>query len=56
MNAQRPYFLAVHVREFASENTVVEIVKQLGGDFEIVAMDKFAALARQHATFRNRFT
>ncbi|EDQ87063.1 uncharacterized protein MONBRDRAFT_27553 [Monosiga brevicollis MX1] len=55
LNAQRPYFLAVHVREFASQSTVVELVEKLPRDFLVTAADQFAQLANAHGTFRTRY-
>eukprot|EP00045_Choanoeca_perplexa_P010527 m.107207 g.107207 ORF g.107207 m.107207 type:complete len:752 (+) comp15308_c0_seq3:614-2869(+) len=55
VNAKRPYFLPVHVREFASADKVAEIAKALPEYFAIVPVDVFQRLVVQAPTFRQRF-
>jgi hypothetical protein len=54
LNAQRPYFLLVHVRESNDVNSLVEIVKQLDGKPEVVPLDVFLKLAASKKTYTTR--
>jgi hypothetical protein len=47
INAKRPYFLLVHVRESNDVNSLVEITKQLDGPVEIVPVDVFPQTGRE---------
>ena len=55
LNAKRPYFLLVHVRESNDVNSLVEVVKQLDGPLEIVPLDKFLKLAASAKTYTTRY-
>lgn len=54
LNAKRPYFLLVHVRESNDVNSLVEIVKQLDGPAEVVPLDVFLKLAASKKTYTTR--
>ena len=55
INAKRPYFLLVHVRESNDVNSLVEITKQLEGPVEIVPVDVFLKLAASNKTYTTRY-
>ncbi len=55
LNAKRPYFLLVHVRESNDVNSLVEITKQLTGPVEIVPLDVFLKLASAEKTYTTRY-
>lgn len=55
VNAKRPYFLLVHVREYSDVKRVKGILDQLGGDFQVVPLDVFMAMAGEQPTFEERF-
>ena len=55
LNAKRPYFLLVHVRESNDVNSLVEIVKRLDGPVEIVPVDVFLKLAASNQTYVTRY-
>lgn len=55
LNAKRPYFLLVHVRESNDVNSLVEITKQLRGPTEIVPVDVFLKLAASNKTYTTRY-
>ena len=55
LNAKRPYFLLVHVRESNDVNSLVEITKQLEGPVEIVPVDAFLKLAASNKTYTTRY-
>jgi len=55
LNAKRPYFLLVHVRESNDVNSLVEITKQLHGPTEIVPVDVFLKLAASAKTYTTRY-
>ena len=55
LNATRPYFLLVHVRESNDVNSLVEIVKQLDGPVEVVPIDVFLKLAASKKTYTTRY-
>lgn len=55
INAKRPYFLLVHVRESNDVNSLVEITKQLDGPVEIVPVDVFLKLAASNQTYTRRY-
>ncbi len=54
LNATRPYFLLVHVRESNDVNSLVEIVKQLDGPVAVVPLDVFLKLAASKQTYTTR--
>jgi hypothetical protein len=55
LNAKRPYFLLVHVRESNDVNSLVEVVKRLDGPVEVVPIDVFLKLAASHKTYTTRY-
>jgi hypothetical protein len=55
LNAKRPYFLLVHVRESNDVNSLVEVIKQLAGPVEVVPLDVFMKLAASNKTYVTRF-
>jgi hypothetical protein len=55
LNAKRPYFLLMHVRQWSDIERVKRILDRLGPDFEVVPLDVFMALAAQHPTYTTRF-
>ena len=55
LNAKRPYFLLVHVRESNDVNSLVEVTKNLNGPVEIVPVDKFLKLAASNKTYTTRY-
>jgi hypothetical protein len=54
LNAKRPYFLLVHVRESNDVNSLIEVVKQLDGPVEVVPLDVFLKLAASNQTYTTR--
>lgn len=54
LNPSRPYFLLLHVRNFADIRRVVRILERLGDEFEVVPLDRFARMAALEPTFRNQ--
>ncbi len=55
LNAKRPYFLLIHVRESNDVNSLVEVTKQLEGPVEIVPVDVFLKLAASNKTYTTRY-
>ncbi len=55
INAKRPYFLLVHVRESNDVNSLVEITKHLDGPVEVVPVDVFLKLAASNKTYTTRY-
>ena len=55
LNAKRPYFLLVHVRESNDVNSLIEVTKQLEGPVEIVPVDVFLKLAASNQTYTTRY-
>ncbi|MCF7687381.1 MAG: hypothetical protein K9M98_03870 [Cephaloticoccus sp.] len=55
LNAKRPYFLLVHVRETNDVNSLVEVIKNLAGPVEVVPVDTFMKLAASKPTFLKRY-
>jgi hypothetical protein len=55
LNAKRPYFLLVHVRESNDVNSLIEVTKQLEGPVEIVPVDVFLKLAASSKTYTTRY-
>ncbi len=55
LNAKRPYFLLIHVRESNDVNSLVEVTKQLEGPIEIVPVDVFLKLAASNKTYTTRY-
>lgn len=55
-NPVRPYFLAVHVREFSTVGKVQEIIQGLPADtFSVLPIDSFFQLANANPTWTDRF-
>lgn len=55
LNTERPYFLAMHVRENSDVSRVQRILNGLGPDVEVVPMDVFMKLAAAQPTFRTHY-
>ncbi|MBA4137076.1 MAG: hypothetical protein C0518_07150 [Opitutus sp.] len=55
LNAKRPYFLLIHVRESNDVNSLVEVTRQLEGPVEIVPLDVFLKLAASNQTYTTRY-
>jgi hypothetical protein len=54
INARRPYFLLVHVRENSDIKRVKGILDKLGPEFEVVPLDVFLVMAGKQPTFEER--
>lgn len=54
VNARRPYFLLVHVREYSNVKRVKSILDKLGSGFELVPLDVFLKMAGEAPTFQER--
>ncbi len=55
LNAKRPYFLLMHVREYSDIQRVQRILGKLGPEFELVPLDVFMKMAGTAPTFTTRF-
>ena len=55
LNAKRPYFLLVHVRESNDVNSLVEVTQNLEGPVEVVPLDVFLKLAASRKTYTTRY-
>ncbi len=55
LNAKRPYFCLVHVRESNDVNSLVEVIKNLHGPVEVVPLDTFMKLAAGNKTYMTRY-
>ncbi len=55
VNAKRPYFLLVHVREYSNVKRVKSILDKLGPEFAVVPLDVFLTMAGTQPTFEQRF-
>jgi hypothetical protein len=55
LNARRPYFLLMHVREYSNVQRVKSIIDKLGPEFELVPLDVFIRMAGEAPTFKERF-
>jgi len=55
LNAKRPYFCLLHIREFGHIERVKRILAKLGPDFELVPLDVFFKLAGSKPTFTTRY-
>ena len=55
LNAKRPYFLLVHVREWSDIERVKRILKKLGPEFKLVPLDIFIKMAGTNPTFKTRY-
>ena len=55
LNAVRPYYLAIHVREFSTIGKVVDIVNLLDSEtFEITLADEFFEMANENPTWKDK--
>ena len=55
LNPQRPYYLALHVRNWSDVGRVTRILDGLGDDVEVVPLDVFMRMASQRPTFRTNY-
>ncbi len=55
VNAKRPYFLLVHIREYSDLQRTKSILDRLGPGFELVPLDLFLKFAGMQPTFEERF-
>jgi hypothetical protein len=55
INAERPYFLLVHVRESSDVKRVKGILDKLSDEFKLVPLDLFMKMAGEKPTFKERF-
>ena len=55
INANRPYFLLMHVRESSDIKRVKSILDKLEPEFELVPLDIFLKMAGKQPTFQERF-
>lgn len=55
INAERPYFLLMHVRESSAVKRVKGILDNLNDEFELVPLDVFLKMAGEKPTFEERF-
>ncbi|MFI5355872.1 MAG: GxGYxYP domain-containing protein [Opitutales bacterium] len=55
INAKRPYYLLVHVRESNSIKRVLAIIAQLHESPKVVPLDTFLKLAASNQTYKSRF-
>jgi hypothetical protein len=54
INAKRPYFLLMHVRESSDVKRVKGILDKLGPGFEVVPLDLFLTMAGKNPTFEEK--
>ena len=55
VNARRPYFLLLHVRESSDVKRVKGVLDKLGPEFAVVPLDVFLTMAGKEPTFKERF-
>ena len=55
INAKRPYFLLMHVRQWSDITRVKNILDQLPSEFELVPLDIFMKMAGHTPTFLTRY-
>jgi hypothetical protein len=55
LNAKRPYFLLLHVRQWSDIKRVKRILDKLGPEFEVVPLDIFLKMAGSEPTFKTRY-
>ncbi|MBN1349216.1 hypothetical protein JXJ21_07395 [candidate division KSB1 bacterium] len=55
INAERPYFLLIHVRESSDVARVKRIISKLDSEFELTHLDIFLKMAGESPTFQERF-
>ena len=51
LNAKRPYFMLLHVREYSDIERVKRILNRLGPEFELLPLDIFMKMAGTNPTF-----
>jgi hypothetical protein len=54
VNAKRPYFLLMHIREYSDIVRVKGILDKLPPEFEVVPLDVFLTMAGAEPTFQER--
>ena len=55
MNAKRPYFLLLHVREYSDISRVKSILDKLGPGYEVIPLDMMMKMAAEKPTFKERY-
>ncbi len=55
VNAKRPYFLLIHIREYSDLERTKNILDRLGAGCEVVPLDVFLKMAAAAPTFQERF-
>jgi len=55
LNAKRPYYLVMHVREYSDISKVKAILDKLGPEFEVVPLDVLMKMAAGNPTFKERY-
>lgn len=55
LNAKRPYFLLMHVRQWSDIKRVKGILDKLGPEFEVVPLDIFLKMAGSEPTFKIQY-
>ena len=55
LNARRPYFLLVHVRQWNNIDKVNQIFSGLDNEYEVVPLDVFLKMAGKMPTFMEKF-
>jgi hypothetical protein len=55
LNAQRPYFMVVHVREYSTIARMKAIFDKLGPEYELIPTDIFLKMAGNNPTFKDYF-
>ena len=55
VNAKRPYFLLIHIREYSDLQRTKSILDRLGTGCEVVPLDIFLKMAAAAPTFQERF-
>jgi hypothetical protein len=55
INPARPYFLPVHVREDNDVQRMIDVIKQLGEEFEVVSPEEFMIMAGKQPTMTVRY-
>ena len=55
MNAKRPYFLLIHVRQWNNIDKVIHIINSLGKEFKVIPLDLFLKMAGEKPTFKEHY-
>lgn len=55
VNAKRPYFLLVHIREYSDLQRTKNILDRLGPEYQVIPLDLFLKFAGMEPTFEERF-